>query len=257
MPTELEIAVDAARQAGKLLLEGFHQHHSLLYKGDINFATEVDHRSEVLIAHILKDSFPEDGFVGEENTLRNQTAHRKWIVDPLDGTTNYARGYPYFAVSIGLEEDGIPLLGVVYNPILDEMFSAQRGQGAALNGSPIHVSDTATLGQALLASGFPYEVWNTEKDNMAEFMKMVKRTMSVRNDGSAALDICYTACGRLDGYWEQHVQPWDIAAGVVILTEAGGQASLYDGSPFDLYGHSMLASNGSLHQTILQVLKSD
>lgn len=256
MTTELDGAVQTARAAGKLLRANASGGHRMLFKGEINFATEIDRQAERLISEMLRGLFPADGVLGEEETAHNRAAGRRWIVDPIDGTTNFARGYPLFAVSIGLEVDGRAVVGAVYNPLLDEMFAAEAGKGATLNGQPIHVSTTDHLSRALLACGFPYSVWQDENDNMAQFLRLTKRTQGVRNDGSAALDLCHVAAGRLDGCWEQELEPWDVAAAGLIVQEAGGQMSLYNGQPYDLYGRSMVGSNGLLHDSLQHELKS-
>lgn len=254
MSTELEVAIQAARAAGELLRQQFLQPHEITLKGAGNLVTEMDRRCEALISTLLLDSFPGDGYYGEENTRVRADARRLWIVDPLDGTNNYAHGYPLFCVSVGFVVDRQPVVGVIYNPLLDELYAAELGKGATLNGAPIHVSQTAELGSALLASGFPYGVWQRPDDNLAQYSRLIKRAVSVRCDGSAAADLSHTAAGRLDGYWEQEIEPWDVAAGALILTEAGGQVSLFDGRPFDVFGRSILATNAHLHAPLLKEL---
>lgn len=257
MTTELDAALQAARAAGNLLRENYYKPHQVEYKGADNIVTEMDRRCEQLIAEMLLGAFPDYGVYGEEATRTNPNARRRWIVDPLDGTTSYSRGYPLFAVSIGLEEAGEAVVGAIYNPLLDEMFSAETGKGAWLNGSPIHVSEVDTLGKALLASGFPYGVWDRADDNLAEYARLTKVCMQVRCDGSAAIDMCHTAIGRLDGYWEIEVEAWDMAAGAVILKEAGGRITRVNGQPFDLFGRNVLVSNGRLHDELLHYLKDN
>lgn len=257
MTTELDAALQAARAAGNLLRENYYKPHQVEYKGADNIVTEMDRRCEQLIAEMLLGAFPDYGVYGEEATRTNPNARRRWIVDPLDGTTSYSRGYPLFAVSIGLEEAGEAVVGAIYNPLLDEMFSAEVGKGAWLNGSPIHVSEVDTLGKALLASGFPYGVWDRADDNLAEYARLTKVCMQVRCDGSAAIDMCHTAMGRLDGYWEIEVEAWDMAAGAVILKEAGGRITRVNGQPFDLFGRNVLVSNGRLHEELLHYLKDN
>lgn len=254
MSTELDGAVRAARAAGELLRANAAGGHALHFKGEINFATEIDRQAERLISEMLRGMFPGDGVLGEEETAHNRTARRRWVVDPIDGTTNFARGYPLFAVSVGLEEDGQAVVGAVYNPLLDELFAAEAGKGATLNGARIHVSTTDSLGRSLLACGFPYSVWQAGEDNLAQFGRLMKRTLAVRNDGSAALDLCHVACGRLDGCWEQELEPWDVCAAGLIVEEAGGRMSLYSGEQYDLYGRSMAGSNGILHEALLAAL---
>ncbi|OGN93984.1 MAG: inositol monophosphatase [Chloroflexi bacterium RBG_13_48_10] len=253
--SEIDIASEAARCAGHSLKEHFNQPHQVSYKGIIDLVTEMDKESERLITGMLSQSFPEYGFLGEEGSNSTATYACRWIIDPLDGTTNYTFGYPLFAVSIALEKQGQITLGVVYNPILDELFTAERGTGAYLNGAPIHVTRTTKLGKSLLASGFPYDVWSNPRNNCSEWEQFIKKTISVRCDGSAALDLCHVACGRLDGYWELDLEPWDMAAGALIVQEAGGIVTQVDGTPFDHMQHNVLASNGHLHQVMLDGLK--
>ena len=254
MSTEYDIAIQAARAAGEILRQSYLQPHQIQLKGAGNLVTEMDHRCEKLISTMLLDTFPQDGYYGEENTRIRPDARRLWIVDPLDGTNNYAHGYPLFCVSVGFVVDRQPVVGVIYNPLLDELYAAEAGKGATLNERPIHASDTTDLGSALLASGFPYGVWNRMDDNLAEYQRLTKRAVSVRCDGCAAADISHTAAGRLDGYWEQEIEPWDVAAGAVILTEAGGRVTLWDGRPFDVFGRSILATNAHLHDDLLREL---
>lgn len=254
MPTELDIAIQAARAAGLMLRESFLQPHEIELKGAGNLVTEMDRRCEQFLSTLLLDTFPGDGYYGEENTRVNPGARRLWVVDPLDGTNNYAHGYPLFCVSVGFVVDGRPVAGAIYNPLLDEMYTAALGQGAALNGLPIHVSETGDLGASLLASGFPYGVWERPDDNISEYARLTRMTVSVRCDGCAAADLSHTAAGRLDGYWEQEIEPWDVAAGALIVQEAGGVVSLWDGRPFDVFGRSILAANARLHPALLRAL---
>jgi myo-inositol-1(or 4)-monophosphatase len=202
----------------------------------------------------LGEAFPSHSILGEEGGARVGSDPRfRWIVDPLDGTTNYAHGFPFFCVSIGFEVEGALMLGVVYAPCLGELFVARRGAGATLNGRPIQVSDTRQLPQALLATGFPYDQALFPRA-LRSFEALSLRSQAVRRAGSAALDLCYVACGRLDGYWEHHVKPWDLAAGALLVTEAGGEISRVDGSAFSVDGGEVLASNAALHAPLIQAL---
>ena len=255
MTSEINIAIHTARTAGQMLRENFSKPHQVFYKGVIDIVTEVDRESQRLIFEMLKDAFPSYGLLGEESSQPIRTEGPIWIVDPLDGTTNYARDYPLFAVSIALEKNGEVVAGVVYNPLLDELFAAEKGSGATLNGAPVHVAQTQELGKALLATGFPYDVWTNPVNNYAEWERFMQRTMSVRCDGSAALDLCHVAAGRLDGYWELDVEAWDMAAGALIVQEAGGMVSLTSGEPLNLYQRNILASNGHLHESMLEMLR--
>jgi myo-inositol-1(or 4)-monophosphatase len=252
---ELDVAIKAARAAGKLLRDQLGAPRQIRHKGAIDLVTEMDHQAEELISEMLRAAFPTYGLLAEEGGARFVSEQAQWVVDPLDGTTNYAHGYPFFAVSIALEKEGRLMVGVVYNPVLDELFAAERGQGATLNGQLIYVSSTHSLGQSLLASGFPYDAWTNEVNNSREWNRFLKRVSSLRSDGSAGLDLCYVAAGRLDGFWELDLSPWDIAAGALIIQEAGGAVTQVNGDPFDLYAGNLLASNGHLHAEMLAVLR--
>ncbi len=225
------------------------------HKGTVDIVTDVDVQSEQLICAAIGAAFPSHTMLAEEGGGRVDGADRRfrWIVDPLDGTTNYAHGFPFFAVSIGLEVEGRLRLGVAYAPVLDELFVAEAGGGATLNGQPINVSATSDLGQALLATGFPYER-DAVPRALRSFEALSLRSQAVRRAGSAVLDLCYVACGRFDGYWEHVVKPWDLAAGALIVTEAGGAVSSDDGSPFDVDRGSVLATNGRLHAAVAGTL---
>ena len=253
--SEINIAVEAARRAGQTLHDHYNKPHEVSYKGKIDLVTEMDQESERIVTEILRQSFPEYGILGEEGSKSTAPYSCRWIIDPLDGTTNYTYGYPLFGVSIALEKQGEITLGVVFNPLLDEMFTAEKGGGAYLNGTSIHVTGTNELGKSLLASGFPYDVWSSSRNNCNEWETLIKKTISIRCDGSAALDLCHTACGRLDGYWELDLEAWDMAAGALIVKEAGGSVTQADGKPFSHLQRSVLASNGHLHQLILDELK--
>jgi myo-inositol-1(or 4)-monophosphatase len=246
---------EVARCAGHALHDHYNQPHIISYKGIIDLVTEMDLESERLVTEILRKSFPEYGILGEEGTQSTVPYACRWIIDPLDGTTNYTYSYPFLSVSIALEKHGEIALGVVYNPLLDELFVAEKGHGAYMNGTPIHVTDTDELGKSLLASGFPYDVWSNTRNNCYEWEHFIKKTISVRCDGSAALDLCHTACGRLDGYWELDLEPWDMAAGALIVKEAGGMVTQVDGKPFTHLQRNILASNGYLHRSMLNVIK--
>lgn len=252
--SEIIIAIQAARRAGQTLRDHYNKPHQVSFKGIINLVTEMDRKSERLVTEILRNAFPDYGILGEEGSKSSDPYTCRWIIDPLDGTTNYTYSYPLFGVSIALEKQGEVILGVVYNPILDELFTAEKGGGARLNGEPIHVTDTADLGKSLLASGFPYHAWSSPVDNCAEWRRFIKSTISVRCDGAASIDLCHTACGRLDGYWELDLEPWDIAAGALIVQEAGGVITQTNGEPFSHLRRSVLASNGVLHKAMLAIL---
>ena len=254
--TEIDTVICVAQRAGGMLRENLLQPYQISYKGVIDMVTEMDQASERLIMEALKKEFPEYGFLGEEGTHYDEASKGRWIVDPVDGTTNYTRGYPIFSVSIALEKSSQVVLGVVYNPVLNELFVAEKGRGATLNGQPIHVSQTTELGKSMLASGFPYDVWSSPVNNFREWSQFMRCTISVRCDGAASLDLCHVAMGRVDGYWELDLEPWDMAAGVLIVQEAGGIVTQVSGQPFTLPGRNVLASNGQLHQAMLGVLNN-
>ncbi len=252
------VAVEAAVAAGRLLRERLGRVQEIRFKGAVNLVTEVDEASEQLILERIREAFPEHAILSEERgaDLSVSDSRYLWVVDPLDGTTNFAHGYPLFAVSIAFVVDGEPELGVVYQPVLDELFVAQRGAGAFLNGRRIRVSDQDSMIMALLATGFPYDL-ERRKQALAHFGRFTTLTRAIRRDGSAALDLCYVAAGRFDGFWEPELAPWDTAAGALIVREAGGVVTDYSGCPLTLESVSCVASNGKLHQQILDVLNAD
>lgn len=248
----VEIASPAARAAGEIIRDGWGKPHEIQFKGAINLVTEVDRASEKIILEQLRAATPDFDILAEESGAHSHNAAYRWVIDPLDGTTNFAHHFPYFAVSIALEEKGESVVGVVYDPILDQLFTAARGGGAFLNGAPIQPSRAPTVGESVVATGLVYEVWETER-GIPEIVKMLKRARSVRINGSAAMDLCYVACGRLDAYCDAGLFAWDIAAARLILTEAGGRFELYgDSAAIDqLY---CIASNGKNHAELEALL---
>jgi len=251
----IAVASEAALKAGKILRENIGGTRQITYKGDINLVTEMDMRSEREVVRILRAAFPDHGIVAEEGTdIRNGSGFT-WIIDPLDGTTNYAHGYPCFSVSIALEQEGTIMAGVVYDPMREELFSAQKGQGAFLNEKKISVSVTDTLLKSLLATGFPYDRKVSEKNNMNYFRDLLMASQEVRRDGSAALDLCSVASGRFDGFWELKLKPWDVAAGSLVVTEAGGMVTDLSGKKVDLHAEEILASNGRIHQQMVKIFQ--
>ena len=251
----LQIAKAAAKKAGRYLIEALPRKHQVSKKGVVDLVTEADRYAEKLIHEIIKGDFPDDSFLAEEGTRTENKSDLIWLVDPLDGTINYAHRFPVFCVSIALAERGRPQIGCIYNPNLDECFTARRGQGAYLNGESIHVSATAELLDSLLATGFPYDVRESDNDNMNNFITFYKRgAQAVRRAGSAALDLAYTACGRFDGFWEMKLNPWDIGAGILLVKEAGGRVTDFSGGPVDLFKGEVLASNGIIHAKMQQIL---
>jgi myo-inositol-1(or 4)-monophosphatase len=249
-----------AREAGALLLQYFHQGLKIEYKGDADLVTAADRAAETLIRERISKQFPSHDVLGEEQGLNDQRGDYRWYVDPLDGTTNFAHGYPVFAVSMALEHQALEerssgqrgrrIAGVIYDPTRDELFTAEQGRGAHLNGKPIHVSKATQLKECLVATGFPSHKRH-KNPNIYFYHQITLRTHGVRRAGSAALDLCNVACGRFDGFWEFNLNPWDTAAGVLIVEEAGGKVSRFDGSPFELDSRETLASNGLVHEALL------
>jgi len=249
----LEVAVEAAREAGAILLSEFHRPKNVSYKGEVDLVTESDKRSEALIVARLRNHFPQHGIVAEEGSGGAGAGARYcWHVDPLDGTTNFAHGYPCFAVSIALLEEREPVVGVVFNPVNGELFMAMRGEGAYLNQKRIHVSRVESLSKSLVATGFPTHKVRTSK-NISYYWEFTIRSHGVRRDGSAALDLCSVASGRFEGFWEFGLKSWDTAAGTLIVKEAGGTVSDLAGWPYQPGDTNILASNGFVHSQMLQV----
>jgi myo-inositol-1(or 4)-monophosphatase len=250
-------AISVAKEAGKILRDNLDRKFAVNHKGQIDLVTEIDLLSEKFIKEQIATHYPKHQILAEEGGITPAASEYRWIVDPLDGTTNYAHRYPVFCVSIALEHAGRVVLGVIYDPMRDEIFVAEAGGGATLNNRPIHVSDTATLKDSLLVTGFPYDIKTSQKNNLNYFMIFSMNARAVRRDGSAALDLCYAAAGRFDGFWEMKLGAWDAAAGALILQEAGGKISKFDGSPFDLYYPELLASNGLIHDEMMRLLNPD
>jgi len=236
-------------------MEGFGRVRHVRQKGAIDLVTEFDQRSEEAIISSLQKEFPEHAILAEESGLHQRTSEYQWVVDPIDGTTNFAHGIPVFAITLALLRGTAPMAGVIYDPLHDEMFSAAAGRGASLNSRPIHVSSQADLGQALLATGFAYDVRTNPRNNLAQYAQFQLRTQGVRRLGSAALDCAWTAMGRLDGYWEFGIKPWDIAAGGLLVREAGGRATSTEGDEEFIPTRTIVVSNGLLHEQILRVLR--
>jgi myo-inositol-1(or 4)-monophosphatase len=254
---ELEVALAVAREAGALLKENFGRAQEIEYKGRINLVTEMDRRSEDLIVGRLRAAFPGDGIWAEESGRDRAGSERVWIVDPLDGTTNYAHEYPVFAVSIALQESGELVVGAVYNPLLDDMYAARRGGGAMLNGKQRRVSAVDKLEQAFLATGFAYDVSTVddpEKNNLGPFSRFIRRAQAVRRAGSASLAIAKVGVGRTDGFWEGGLHPWDMAAAMVVVAEGGGRITNYAGGAPALEGRQLVATNVRIHGVMLDVL---
>lgn len=249
------MALRAARRAGTLLRRGFGRRHQVAFKGEIDLVTAYDHRAEALIVEAIRAAYPTHSIVAEESRADLGAAEHCWYVDPLDGTTNFAHGYPVFAVSIAYERCGEIESAVTYDPTRRELFAAQRGRGAWLNGRPLRVSPTARLSEALLATGFPYDRANYPVA-LARWERFIRAARAVRRPGSAALDLAYVAAGRFDGFWEDFLGPWDVAAGLLLVREAGGQVTNLEGGPARPRRGQVLASNGLLHDAMLAVLAS-
>ncbi len=254
--TYLETAVGAARSAGKLQRARLRTDYSIDFKGETNLVTEVDRLCEELIVGAVRKEFPGSDILAEENSYESFGSSVKWIIDPLDGTTNYAHGFPWFCVSIALEIEGVVMLGVIYQPMLDELFTVIRGQGARLNGGSIHVSVNQPLKNCLLATGFPYDKTRNNENNFESFAGFQLSARGIRRAGSAALDLAYVAAGRLDGYWERKINPWDVAAGSLLVEEAGGKITDFTGSPYSIYNHRILSSNGLIHDEMVEILRA-
>src|SRR5271165_203890 len=248
--TYLEAAVEIAREAGAILREELAKPPDIAYKGEFDLVTQADRRSEKLIVEKLQNYFPEHSVAAEEGTGKDRDSEYRWHVDPLDGTTNFAHGYPFFCVSMALARNNELLLGVIYNPIFEELFVAARGEGAMFNGKPIRCSKIANLKKSLLCTGFPNHK-RMANPNIHYYWDFTLRSHGVRRDGSAALDLAYVAAGRFDGFWEFGLKPWDTAAGVILVQEAGGTISDLDGNPYELGGASILATNGAIHSEML------
>lgn len=244
-----------ARDAGQILRAGYNKVHDVSYKGEIDLVTEVDAQSEDFLVKAIREEFPDHYILTEESGVIDGDDTHIWYIDPLDGTVNYAHGIPIFSVSIAYAYAGELQLAAVYDPMRDELFSAEKGKGATLNGERIQVSGTSELARSLLTTGFPYDMWHTADDNLASYGRFAKLTQGVRRLGSAALDLCYVGAGRFDGYWERTLQPYDVAAGGLIAAEAGAKVTALDGSPdFLSKPPSVLAAPPVLHQKMQAVL---
>jgi myo-inositol-1(or 4)-monophosphatase len=250
-----KFAIPLARKAGSLLKKRFTEKHEIIYKGEIDIVTEADKMSEELLISEIHKEFPHHDILAEESSETKRGSEYRWIIDPLDGTTNYAHGFPFFCVSIALEKAGKIILGVIYDPIADELYDATVGGGAFLNGKNVAVSNTKELSKGLLATGFPYDIRTNPYNNINYFCEMVLRTQAVRRAGSAALDLAYVAAGRFDGFWELHLHPWDTAAGWLIVTEAGGTVTNIEGNDYSLHSPGILASNGKIHADMKTVIE--
>ena len=250
----LNFAIETARGAGAILLEKYGRNISVSKKGDIDLVTEADLASEKFIIERIQTHYPQHCILAEESGVLGEPSEWKWIIDPLDGTTNFAHAYPCFCVTIALEKDGVVVLGVTYDPTRDELFAAEKHHGASLNNKPIRVSDVGQLSESLLVTGFPYDI--AKRDSLANtFETFLLESQAVRRDGSAAIDLAYVACGRFEGFWEEGLNAWDVAAGVLLVEEAGGRTSSYGGSALDIYSPPFCVSNGKVHDQMLEILQ--
>jgi len=252
----LSFAIDTARAAGHLLLEKYGRITAITKKGDYNLVTEADLASEALIIERIRSHYPRHTILAEESgdtVVVDGDRQWKWIIDPLDGTTNFAHGYPCFCVTLALEHEGEIVIGVTYDPTRNELFTAEKGQGASLNFKPVHVSSTPKMSESLLVTGFPYD-FKDRNDFARHLTAFLLGARGVRRDGSAAIDMAYVACGRFDGFWEEGLNPWDVAAGVLMVNEAGGKVTNYDGTPLSIYKPPICASNSAIHAEMLAVL---
>lgn len=252
----MRTAIELAKEVGHIQMEGLGREHDVEYKGVVDIVTEIDKKCEKLIVDRIHKDFPSHDILAEEGSGNRKTADWRWIVDPLDGTVNYNHSYPFFGTSIAIEHKGRIIAGVVYEPNRDELFLAEEKGGAELNGKKISVSKEDDLHRSLLSTGFAYNVQEGEaRNNLDLFAKMVMKAQALRRDGMAAGDLCYLACGRYDGFWELFLKPWDIAAGILIVREAGGRVTNFDGTDVNIYGTEIVATNGYIHQQVLDEIK--
>jgi len=250
----------AALAAGAVMRLNYLKPHQVTLKGVIDPVTETDLQAQEMIIGLIRQNFPDHGFLAEETIGEGNVEQpppavpARWIIDPLDGTVNFAHGFPMFCVSIAYEAAGVLEYGVIYDPLRDELFEGKKGGGAFLNGQPIRVSTIDRLDRALLATGFPYDIRERLPETLARLGRLMGTAQGVRRAGSAALDLCYVACGRFEGFWEENLKPWDTAAGLLIVQEAGGRITTFSGGDYDIYAPNILASNESLHDNILSLL---
>jgi myo-inositol-1(or 4)-monophosphatase len=255
MDEVVNFAIHCALESGKIQRKYLEKNINIRHKGETDLVTDVDMACQETIIGLIKKAFPDDDIISEEKKNDFDGKRNRWIIDPLDGTTNYAHGYPFFCTSIAYEENGQIILGVVYNPIFNELFFGRKGAGAYLNGEKIQVSAVSDLKQALLSTGFPYNMATNEKNNIDHFINFLYKAQAVRRDGSAALNLSYVACGRFDAFWELTLNSWDMAAGCLMIGEAGGTVTNLEGNEFSVYKETVVASNGFLHEDMMTVLK--
>jgi myo-inositol-1(or 4)-monophosphatase len=251
----LRLAMAAAREAGRIQMIHFGHSHSVEYKEEFNPVTEIDRLCEGAIVKMISDAFPDHDILAEESPFAGKGSSWKWIIDPIDGTTNYLHGFPCFSVSIGLEVEGEIKLGVVYVPPLDELFHTEKGKGTFLNGERVVVSRIDRLDRSLICTGFPYDVRENADFYLRYFGHFITRSFAIRRPGSAAIDLSYLAAGRFDGFWEFKLHPWDVAAASLMITEAGGKVTDFRGGPYTIYSKEVLASNGLIHEEMVQAIR--
>ncbi|MFH1593131.1 MAG: inositol monophosphatase family protein [Candidatus Omnitrophota bacterium] len=252
-----KVAIDAALKAGAFINRHVGKIKEIRYKGEINVVTDIDTGAEEIIVRTIGKVCPGHTFFAEEGKYGKGASDFTWIIDPLDGTTNFLHGFPFFCVSIALAYCGRIIMGVVYDPSKNELFHAARTQGAFLNRSAIAVSKASRIDRSLLATGFAYNVKRVRNNNIKNFVNFLKASQGIRRGGSAALDLCYVACGRFDGFWELFLNPWDTAAGALIVDEAGGKISKFDGSKYNVYDKNIIASNSLIHSKMVRILSKD
>lgn len=251
----LQLAMAAAREAGRIQMIHFGHSHPVEYKAEFNPVTEVDRCCERAIVKMITEAFPDHDILTEESPFEGKGSSWKWIIDPIDGTTNYLHGFPCFSVSIGLEVQGETRLGVVYVPPLDELFHTEKGKGTFLNGEKVVVSRVDRLNRSLICTGFPYDVHENTDFYLRYFRQFITKSFAVRRPGSAAIDLSYLAAGRFDGFWEFKLRPWDMAAASLMITEAGGKVTDLRGGPYTIYSEEILASNGFIHEEMLRAIE--
>lgn len=256
MDMYLEIGKKALKKAGEILLTHLDKEKNIKLKGISNLVTDVDKISEKAIINIIEEYFPDHSILTEELGVINKNSKYTWIIDPLDGTTNYAHNFPFFGIGIALQKEKELILGMTYDPIRDEIFYGIKNEGAYLNDTRIKVSKTKKLSDSLISMGLPYDLTLNEK-NFLPFINFSSRTHGIRRTGSAVLEISYVACGRLDGFWAKGLKPWDIASGIIIVMEAGGKVTDFEGNEIDIYTDNILASNGTIHAEMIDILKLD
>jgi myo-inositol-1(or 4)-monophosphatase len=256
----MNVAIESAKEAGKFLKQHLGKVREIREKAgqEKNLVTEIDKQSEELIIRNIKDHYPQHDILAEESARETpRTSDYRWVIDPLDGTTNYTHGFPVFCVSIALEYRGEVIAGVIYDPNFDELFTAERGKGAFLNAKRMRVSGVKTLNKSLLVTGFPYNITENPNNAVEHFVKFLMKAQAVRRMGSAAIDLAYVAAGRYEGFWEVALNPWDVAAGALLVTEAGGAVTDFGGKAFSIYKPEVLASNGAVHEEMMRLLHHD